>query len=170
MAVALNIALNDGCNPQFKKNTSIANYVNFICEEFKNQISRDKILSEHLKELNKEMKDFNYLVDVEQLIGVLSNKTRMFKTYFKKFEDKTSKRRINIFQQSSSQAWVDWNPANSVSIQHNLLKFRRGFFLKGFDYQLDSGEELSLAANIGDYEYFNPSKYDRQKEIIWLSE
>jgi len=168
LAVALNIALNDGCNPEFKKNTTIANYVNFICEEFKNQVGRDKILNEHLKELDKKIADFNYLIDVEQLISVLSNKTRIFKTYFKKFEDKNAKRRINIFQQSSSNAWVDWNPANSISIQHDLIKFRQGFFLKGFDYQTDTGEGLNVAANIGDYEYFNPTKYDRQKEVIWL--
>lgn len=169
LAVALNIALNDGCNPDYKKNNSIANYANFICEEFKNHVAKDKILNEHLKDLNRKVTDFNYQTDVETLIKVLSNKLRIFKAYFKKFEQPASKRRINIFLQSSSNAWVDWNPANSISIQHDLIKFRKGFFLKGFDYQTDTGEELEVAAAIGDYEYFNPAKYDRQ-EVIWASE
>lgn len=170
LAVALNIALNGTCNPKYKKNGSIANYVNFICEEFKNAVGKDKILNEHLKDLKRKIADFDYQKDVELLQTILSSRVKIFNTYFKKFQDNKYNRGITIYQQSSSDAWVDWNPENSMSINHNLIKFRHGFFLKGFDYQLTTGEELKVAAMIGDYEYFNPSKFDRQKELIWASE
>ena len=170
LAVALNIALNGNCNPNYKKNSSIANYSNFICEEFKVKISRDKILSEHLIELKRKINDFDYQKDVEVLQKVLSDKVKIFNTYFKKFQNNKYNRGVTIFQQSSSNAWIDWNPEDSVTINHDLIKFRQGFFLKGFDYQLTTGEELKVAAKIGDYEYFNPTKFDKQKEVIWSSE
>lgn len=167
LSVAINIAINGYCNQEYVHNESISDCANFLCEEFKRNIYNDKIISEYLKEINKDISEFNFKIEKHLISAVLSNKIEIFKTYFKRHENDNYNSSITIFHQSENSNWIDWKEENSITIYHNTKKFNEGFFLLGFDYVLSSGENLRIATSKDGWEYFNPTDYDWRKNVLW---
>ncbi|UII26208.1 hypothetical protein LVD15_23370 [Fulvivirga maritima] len=169
LSVAINIAINGYCNPQYTSNENIIDSANFICEELKKRIYDDKILTEYLKEIHKELSQFDYYVEGQEIQNVLSDKLLIFRTYFSRFENSGCTHAITIYHQSKDNTWIDWSSENTITIKHHCKGFNEGFFLFGFDYQLSTGERLRIASREDGAEYFNPEKSEWAKNTIWAA-
>ncbi len=166
LSVSINIAVNGYCNNEYVYNDKIIDSANYICENLKRRLYDDKVLKTYLADINKDLNNFSYEVSRSEIESVLTNKSSIFKTYFRKYHNPNYSTGIRIYHQAEGKNWIDWNDENSIQISHNTIEFREGFFLIGFDYQLSTGEYLRIATLKDGVEYFNPSKYSRDN-VIW---
>ncbi len=167
LSVAINISINGFCNEKYVNNDTIINSANYICESLKKQMYEDKIIRELLKDLDKDLQNFNFYTEREKIENILNNKDKIFKTYFGRFNNENYSTGVKIYHQANNESWLNWKDKNSISINHNCIEFDSGFFLCGFDYELLSGESLKIASSEKGKEFFNPPKYEWGKNVIW---
>jgi hypothetical protein len=167
LSVAINIGLNGFCNEKDTDNGRIADSANYICEGLRDRLYNDRFLKEYLDNIDKGVDNFHYQVDKNHIKSTLENKELIFRTYFDKFNKSEYSTSIRIFHQETNNTWLNWKCENSLLINHHLVRFRLGFFLPGFDYQIENGARLRVAIAKKDYEYFNPSSFKFGKDVIW---
>jgi hypothetical protein len=167
LSVAINIAVNGFCNEKYVCNHRIIDSANFICETLKKNLYEDNILKEYLAEMDKKLQDFKYIVERSKIESVLSNKRMIFETYFQKYHNSNYSTGIIIYHQAEGKSWLEWDKENTITINHDTIKFREGFFLTGFDYKLISGNLLRIASVEDGYEYFNPKEFVWGENVVW---
>ncbi|BDD01446.1 hypothetical protein [Persicobacter psychrovividus] len=167
LSVAINISINGYCNEKYVNNDEIVNSANYICELLKKQMYQDKIIRELLKELDKDLKNFDFYIEREKIKKTLNDKIEIFKTYFGRFDDKNYSSGVKVYYQANNESWINWKDENSIDINHNCVEFESGFFLCGFNYKLFSGESLKIATSENGKEFFNPQKYKWGDNVIW---
>lgn len=169
LSVSINIAINGFCNEKYANNKRIVDGANFICETLKRKLYDDKILKEYLKEMDKNLADFHFNVERVEIEKVLAKKKNIFHTYFKKYHNPNYSTGIIIYHQAETESWINWNKENTITINHDNVEFREGFFLGGFNYKLVNGERLRIASQLNGIEYFNPKEYLWGKNVVWAS-
>jgi hypothetical protein len=167
LSVAINISINGFCNEKDVNNDAIANSANYICEFLKKQMYEDKIIRELLKDLDKDLKNFNFQINRDKIENTLSNKREIFQTYFSRFKNNNYSTGVKVYFQANNEGWINWNDENSIDINHNCIEFEPGFFLCGFGYKLFSGEYLKIASRERGKEFFNPKNYKWGENVIW---
>lgn len=167
LAVAINISINGFCNERYVNNKSVASSADFLCEKLQYILSDDLHLFELLRGRNKDLKHFDFHVNSEETLKVLSDQQLLFNTYFERFNNSGQPFQIRIYHQSPYNNWLECDSSNSLTINHNLVEFQEGFFLTDFDYQLGTGEWLNIASSVNSVEYFNPDEFDWYNNVIW---
>jgi hypothetical protein len=173
LSVAINVAVNGFCNEKYVDNAQIIDSANYICVILKIRLFEDRIVKELLREYGKNINDFNYKKNRNEIEDVLNDKFKIFHHYFQRFNNENYSSEMIIYHQNEGESWVNWSEENSIKIKHNLIKFEQGFFLTGFEYKKNDftkpyEEWLRVAITKQGYEYFNPKDY-KDDNVIWLS-
>lgn len=113
--------------------------------------------------------------DVEELNRAISEREKLYRNYFKLFEEKNGIDTIKIFYPKNGESWIRWDDEYSIDIKVNLSKgLSYGFCRAGFDYykkichNYDETLKCAYIENGKEMLRFNDFSDSEANTIIWL--
>ena len=123
---------------------------------------------------NKYPLDFDGF-DVQDFCQLINNREKLYRNYFKLFEDKNGIDKIRIFYPKNGESWIRWDEKYSIDINVNLSKgLAYGFCRAGFDYYKNICDKdyktLKYAYIVNEKEIlrFNDFSWGENNIIIWI--
>jgi len=167
IAVAIIMSVSAYCNKSRTDYNRIIDFSYYFLTEIKIRVQEDKLLQDLLSARGKDIKIWETEYDrleIEEIVN--SSRKKLFESYFRSFEHKNFSTKVKIWHPGETTNWIDWKPENSIEIGLNTsFAIREGFFLLGFDYDINN-RGLSSASNYKGYEYINESP--GRERPIWL--
>lgn len=176
---------------------SILNLKKHLCDKNHNNIHRKFVLTlaVELCKFDKE-KDFSISLgtavvdkwleknklstdcdsyDVKELKRIINDREKLYRNYFKLFEEKNGTDTIRIFYPKNGESWIRWKDKYSIDINVNLSKgLSYGFCRVGFDYYkktcINDDKILKCAYIENEKEIlrFNDISCNKDNTIIWI--
>ncbi len=166
IAIALNIAVFGHSHTTFKKDVVIdASF--YLTKKLKERFILDENLRYIINELGKDINDFNYGTNRDEIETIFADKELVFKEYFNIYTSVDYTEKVTVFYPGYGKTWIDFKKNESFQVSIYKYDIPRGFFLRGFDYKSDKDGWLSLVLRTKEKEYFNPLKTTEGK-LIWL--
>ena len=116
----------------------------------------------------------NESYNTQELLDIITNREKLYRHYFKLFEDKNGVDKIRIFYPKNGENWIRYSEEYSVIINVNLSKgILYGFCRKGFDYyKINNNSKKTLKCayieNQREILRFESTPSDKESVIIWL--
>lgn len=116
----------------------------------------------------------NESYNTQELLDIITNREKLYRYYFKLFEDKNGVDKIRIFYPKNGENWIRYSEEYSVIINVNLSKgILYGFCRKGFDYyKINNNSKKTLKCayieNQREILRFESTPSDKESVIIWL--
>ena len=116
----------------------------------------------------------NESYNTQELLDIITNREKLYRHYFKLFEDKNVVDKIRIFYPKNGENWIRYSEEYSVIINVNLSKgILYGFCRKGFDYyKINNNSKKTLKCayieNQREILRFESTPSDKESVIIWL--
>lgn len=169
-AVAINVASNSYYKKESTHINAIIDSAYYISEKLKQRICMDDYLKYLLQISNKSLDKISNNTVRERILDVFSDKKKLFVNYFRTYENVRFSTSVKIWHQSESASWIEWGEDDYILQYMDLNSIREGFFLPGFDYEINGIEDtqkLVSAYKKDGFEYYNNEIPDG--EIIWLA-
>ncbi len=97
--------------------------------------------------------------DVQVLNEIINDREKLYRNYFKLFEEKNGVDKIRVFYPKNGESWIRWEEKYSIEINVNLSKgLAYGFSRIGFDYHKIMGNS--------DYKTLKCAYIGNGKEIL----
>lgn len=137
----------------------------YLAEELKKRFITNSLLIYMCNVIGKDHKlQCSLNVDRSELECIFNDKNKIYDCYFRMFENNAYSNKMTIFYPVPNSSYIDFSKENSLTINICKKKINRGFFLVGFEYNMDN-QWLSCAIRTHSKECFNEGEGD----IVWLN-